>query len=224
MTSNIFKYLFFLGLLSRDCGSDNESDDLTNSGATVGLSDESQQNSITQNASQSLTTDIGPKMLNLEDTTKIVLNSVPRISDSVEEPTDVKLAQCSQSEIKDAKSTVITTKANLQLSNSLIHIRQSSISRGTSPITELLLTNKVQEISLHPPPPLPPTHQSSSFQTRAKKVKGGYSLESSSSVSSWKSSNSSWSSLYSTKLNAEETVTKRPNSLDFSKKCIMTDI
>ena len=210
MTSN----LFLLGLLSRDCGSDDESDDLTNSGATIGLSDESQHNSITQNASQSLTTDIGPKMLNLEDTTKIVLNSVPRISDSVEEPTDVKLAQCSDSEIKNVKSSVITTKEILQFSNSSTPIKQSSISRGTSPITELLLINKVQEITLHPPP------KSSSLQTRAKQVKGGYSLESSSSVSS----TSSWSSLSLSKLNGEETVRKRPNSLDLSKKCIMTDL
>ena len=222
MTCNIVKYLFLLGLLSRDCGSDDESEDLTNSGATIGLSDDSQHNFITHNASQALKTDIGHEILNLEDTNRIVSNLVPKLSDY--EPTDVKLAQCSQSEIKDVKSTVITTKANLQLSNSSTPIRQSSISRGTSPITELLLTNKVQEISLHPPPPLPPTHQSSSFQTRAKKVKGGYSLESSSSGSSWKSSNSSWSSLSSTKLNAEETVTKRPHSLVFSKKCIMTDI
>ena len=134
MTSNIFKYLFLLGLLSRDCGSDDESDDLTNSGATIGLSDESQHNSITQNASQTLKTDINPEILNWEDTNKIVLNSVPRISDSVEEPSDVKLAQCSDSEIKDVKSSVITTKENLQLSNSSSPIRQSSISRGTSPL------------------------------------------------------------------------------------------
>ena len=165
MTCKIFKYLFLLGLLSRDCGIDDESDDRTNCGSSVGCSDESEHNSITQNASQSLTTDIGPKMLNLEETTKIVLNSVPRISDSVEEPSDVNLAQCSQSEIKDVKSTVIMTKANLRWSDSSTPIRQSSISRGTSPITELLLINKVQEISLHPPPPLPLTNQSSFFQT-----------------------------------------------------------
>ena len=212
MTCNIFKYLFLLGLLSRDCGSDDESDDCTNSGATIGLSDDSQHNFITHNASQALKTDIGHEILNLEDTNRIVSNLVPKLSDY--EPTDVKLAQCSQSEIKDVKSTVITTKANLQLSDSSTPIRQSSISRGTSPITELLLINKVQEITLHPPP------KSSSLQTRAKQVKGGYSLESSSSVSS----NSSWSSLSLSKLNGEETVTKRPNSLDLSKKCIMTDL
>jgi hypothetical protein len=209
MTCNIFKYPFLLGLLSRDCGSDDEAEDLTNSGATVGLSDESQHDSITPNAFKTLKIDIDPKVLNLEDTNKSVSTSVLRISDSVEEP-DEKLAQCSQSKIKDVISTVITTKANLQLSNSSTHIRQSSISRGTSPITELLLTNKVQEIRLHPPP--------------AKQVKGGNSLESSSSVSSWKSSNSSWSSLSSTKLNSEETVTRRPNSLDLSNKCITTDL
>ena len=90
-----------LGLLSQDCGSDDESDDHTNSGAAIGLSDESEHNSITQNVLRAW-------QLILEDTTNIVLNSVPRISDSVEEPTDVKLSQCSQSEIKYVKSSVIT--------------------------------------------------------------------------------------------------------------------
>ena len=165
MTCNIFKYLFLLGLLSRDCGSDEESDDLTNSGATMGLSDESQHNSSTQNASQTLKTDIVPEILNLEDTNKIVSISVPIMSDSVEEPSYVNLAQCSQSEVKDMKSSVIMTKANLQLSNSLTPIRQSSISRGTSPIRKLLMINKVQDVTLHPP------QQSSSFQTRTEQVK-----------------------------------------------------
>ena len=122
------------------------------------------------------------------------------------------------------KPTVIYSTSSLHSPQPSILQRRPSISRGTSPIKELFLTAQV-----HPPTTLhnlPSAHlPQTTNQPYSKQVKGSYSLESSSSVSSWMSSNSSWSSFSPTKLNVpEQPVRTRPNSLDVSKTCIVTDL
>ena len=211
--SQIFNFISILGLLSRD--SDTE-DDAVDDDEDVKLS------SITETETDTH-----------EESDAVV---EPELSDKSGDKTEPQSNTAKKQLLEVAQNyppAVIKNTDHKKYRNDDDHdgdqqpprSRQSSVSRGTSPIMDILPTINDQDTRLQPPPILTPTQQQNSYHKRRNVMKGGYSMESTSSVSSFKSSHSSWSSISSTKHGSvDEAVTPRPNSLCFSKKQVMTDL
>ena len=149
---------------------------MTNSGAAdVDLSYESQNNIFTQNTSETQIskTDILNTLDNKNDNSEEETNTIGSTTPSLEPNLMLSGSSVTVSEDNNNQSlnnkptqnfpitseaikpTVIHSTSSLHSAQPSVLDRRSSISRGTSPIKELLVTTQVQDKALHPPITLP---------------------------------------------------------------------